>query len=181
MSKKEYECGRAGCEVTFMRYPSSIRNDVAYCSQECVHESRRAGEYKACAHCGQEKYVTRAKKTRNKTENVYCDPECRAKGQRVLHAEFQLAPRPRWTDRSKYVSVHQLIAIANGEDPHQVFSSKYNIHHENGCKLDNRHDNIELLDASEHGRIHAGIHKGPYTHKDLLALVAVFLNPSQLG
>jgi hypothetical protein len=49
------------------------------------------------------------------------------------------------------VAVHQLLAIAMGEDPHDVFSnSEYQVHHKNNVPWDNRPSNIELLTAGEH-------------------------------
>ena len=52
--------------------------------------------------------------------------------------------------------IHQLVAIANGADPHKVFSGgKYECHHKNRIPWDNRPENIELLDGIEHDEIHA--------------------------
>lgn len=63
-----------------------------------------------------------------------------------------------WHDRisQKAVSIHQLLAISEGEDPGKVFSNgEFQIHHKNGIKWDNRGSNLELLTAKEHGKIHA--------------------------
>jgi len=47
--------------------------------------------------------------------------------------------------------VHQLVAIANGADPHDVFSGgDYNIHHKNGIAWDNRPSNLDFVTSSEH-------------------------------
>lgn len=54
------------------------------------------------------------------------------------------------------IAVHQLVAIANGADPHKVFSDgEYHCHHKNGVRWDNRPGNIEVLSSSEHSILHA--------------------------
>lgn len=51
--------------------------------------------------------------------------------------------------------IHQLVAIANGESPTDVFSDgSYHCHHKNSIPWDNRPTNIELLTASAHGKAH---------------------------
>lgn len=61
---------------------------------------------------------------------------------------------PVWYTEEGIVQVHRLIAIANGEDPHKVFSGNYHCHHQSGFRCDNRHGNIELLTEKEHMQIH---------------------------
>lgn len=65
----------------------------------------------------------------------------------------------RWkskhNQRDYRVGVHQLLAIADGADPHKVFSGgAYNVHHKNGVPWDNRAENVELITKSEHSTHH---------------------------
>jgi len=94
-------------------------------------------------------------------DRVVCSRVCAAdRGREILDAEpeinWYITPRdrPRILHGETGFHVHQLIAIANGADPHKVFGNRqYNIHHKNGFKFDNRPSNIEMLTASEHGKI----------------------------
>lgn len=51
--------------------------------------------------------------------------------------------------------VHQLIMVAEGHDPHKVYSDEYVCHHLNGVRWDNRPDNIDVWTRERHGRYHA--------------------------
>jgi len=58
--------------------------------------------------------------------------------------------------RERYVYVHQLLAIADGERPSLVFSNgAFHVHHRNRIRFDNRPENIELRESDDHGRHHA--------------------------
>lgn len=60
-----------------------------------------------------------------------------------------------WVAGTKGVGIHQLLVIANGADPHKVFSGgDYEVHHKNTIQWDNRPENIELVSRKEHNEIH---------------------------
>jgi hypothetical protein len=55
-----------------------------------------------------------------------------------------------------YVAVHHLIAIAEGVPPDVFWNDDRDVtvHHENSIPWDNRWENIDLMDRSEHGKLH---------------------------
>lgn len=60
-----------------------------------------------------------------------------------------------WSAGNDYASVHQLLLIANGEDPYDVYSDgKYVTHHINKVKWDNRPENIILESIGAHASYH---------------------------
>lgn len=97
---------------------------------------------------------------------------CSPSAVRQTMLENDIPRRPPWkepevslyTAQSGYETVscgntafhfHRLLAIANGEDPHKVFSGEYHVHHKIPIPWLNMPDNIELLTVSEHMSLHA--------------------------
>lgn len=64
-----------------------------------------------------------------------------------------------WTARgesggSSTVFVHQLLAVARGASPEEVFGGGYHCHHRNSIGWDNRPENLEVLTHGEHSTRH---------------------------
>lgn len=56
----------------------------------------------------------------------------------------------------RYLFEHHLVMIAQGCDPEKVFGdNKYNVHHRNGHKCDNRPSNLEMVNRRKHGKKHS--------------------------
>ena len=81
--------------------------------------------------------------------------------------------------------LHQLLAIAEGADPHKVFSEDYHTHHKNEVKWDNRPENLEVLSRSDHMKHHADKNnfgrEVKYTDSDLLWWINAFVSEMGFG
>lgn len=106
-----------------------------------------------------------------RNETHFCSTECYGK-----YRSSQALPSfilesgkgyPRWyfaeNDDAHNVAVHQLLVIAAGADSAKVFNSRHNVHHRNGCSIDNRPDNLEVIIVQEHGARDGGQHVKQYT------------------
>lgn len=71
---------------------------------------------------------------------------------------------PTWShtykQKTTVIGVHRLVAIADGVSPYEVFSENNVIHHKNHIPWDNRPENLELMNSTEHI-----IHHGRDNHK----------------
>lgn len=55
--------------------------------------------------------------------------------------------------RERYAYIHQLVLIAEGEDPYLVFSNgRFHGHHGNRVRWDNRPSNLSLERSEDHVR-----------------------------
>lgn len=85
----------------------------------------------------------------------------RSEALRVERANFDPASRghERWTVRDPdgitTVKVHQLLAVADGEDPADVWDDDTNVHHRTGIPWLNMPGMVEVLTPGEHNRTHA--------------------------
>ena len=77
---------------------------------------------------------------------------------------------PMWrkTGSGQRLRVHRLQIIAAGADPHEVFGGEKSVDHINGCPLDNRQENLRLMDKKVHGRKDGVRTKNNYSHSDYL-------------
>ena len=88
---------------------------------------------------------------------------------------------PTWSATGKnadkgHLRVHRLVAIADGKDPEKVFSEDFQVHHRNGFKIDNRPENLELVDPRTHGKYHSP-DSVRWTDDDIEYVMKAMLNP----
>lgn len=62
--------------------------------------------------------------------------------------------RDRAAGEDETVYVHQLVLVAAGADPSEVFAPGVDVHHRNHIPWDNRPSNLALEDHREHRRAH---------------------------
>lgn len=97
---------------------------------------------------------------RNRMEDYGIETRTRLETLRVPYATFYSDAQgyecwSTYSDGSKLaLRAHRLLAIAEGQNPHDIFSGDTHVHHKNGIKWDNRPENIVAMDASEHLSTH---------------------------
>lgn len=135
------------------------RHKAKYCSPSCAAESRRLPVLH-CSHCGDA--ITEWRDRSHKSH--YCSRSCANEGQKVdetlTSGGYRLVlpvgdfPGTRHGKRKRHVLEHVLVWWLNTG----VIPSKGEVvHHINQDKLDNRFDNLQLMTASDHMKLHASL------------------------
>lgn len=77
--------------------------------------------------------------------------------------------RHKVNGKTQVVHVHQLVAIAHGEDPGTVFSNgEYHVHHCTDVRYDNRPDELDVLREDVHNALSPGpSHPGAWNWDEL--------------
>lgn len=82
--------------------------------------------------------------------------------------ELCKADDPDGTTRT--VGVHQLLAVADGEDPEDVWAEDTHVHHRTGIPWLNIEDGVEVLTVGEHRRVHR---EGEWADEDGIPVLEV--------
>ena len=106
-----------------------------------------------------------------KNNNLYTEEKSYENKARFrLSGNSTLEGYPLWTATGdgNYALVHHLVMIAEGEDPEKVFgNNKWNVHHRNRFRCDNRPCNLELVDRVSHGKKHKGMNDKKWNDDDI--------------
>ena len=149
------------CNTKFQEYASNHRK---YCSRACAYRTFEVNHTHVCEECG-DTFVDK------KTSSVFCNLSCSGKrnarliknhrggasldrhwnwkgGGTVIKSGYREIPLGK---KNKKILEHRLVM-----EQHlgRKLGTKEHVHHINGNKLDNRVENLIVLDPSEHQRVH---------------------------
>ena len=165
------EC--AYCKKPISKKPSSIqRSHAVYCSAACANAAKRTGESVKCAWCGRSFYKARS----DVSQSNLCSAKCRNAW--LGHRNTTIMNVKGHTPGHKAPHLTALNEARNpfcriAEDPGPTRSSLYRpiaasalqrplrqneeVHHINGDRRDNRPENLCVMTAQEHRRLHMSI------------------------
>lgn len=141
-------------------YRTKIAGWGRFCSRACATiASRHERVERACPMCGTAFYVLAT------DDQVCCSRECFMKRLAELHwrggfrmsagyRELFIPSHPN-ASTSGYVREHRYVMSEHIGRP---IAPNEHVHHINGNKVDNRIENLQLMTASEHQRLHHGTH-----------------------
>jgi len=153
MSKRNrVECVCKGCGKDFTVPPSTIRKGGGkYCSRDCT----KTGENRECPVCSTSFYVTQS--TIRKGEGTYCSRKCSNpfrgskgekngnwKGGKHTRSDGYVMVR---VSTDKYELEHRVVMA---DHIGRTLKKGEQVHHLNEDKSDNRIENLELTNISEH-------------------------------
>ena len=143
------DCGKTSTPFTY----SLTGGDTLSCG--CLrHEATKRGEHIPFPICGKQTWIPR---NRKKMNSRFCSMKCKGVWQ---SSEIRGERSPTW--KRGYWKHQGYVTTANGREHRRImedhigrklFASEQ-VHHKNGDKSDNRIENLQIVTASEHTKIH---------------------------
>lgn len=143
------------CGKGFYAAPSQ-QNKSKHCSRAClsltIKDMRPEGN-RRCRHCHKKFRTNPAYIARRKSAGIYCSNKC-------FYAHKAI-PRKGKRDSLGYITMRGTKNIRQHRwvmEQHlgRKLSTNEHVHHINGKKTDNRIENLEVMTASKHHRLHGG-------------------------
>lgn len=145
------------CRNEFRREINRTKKYI-HCSSKCSGASLRKAIIIDCSEC----HKTISKQPSHISNNNFCSRLCQSrwysknnKGDKAVNWKGGITKINGYFFKlvgiNKYIGVHRL---AMEEKLGRKLSSDEIVHHKNGDKLDNRLENLEIVDRASHQRIH---------------------------
>lgn len=135
-------CNNCGKDFEYSGHHKS-RNNHFFCCVACGYEFRTTKVYVPCDWCGTPVIRKRSEVERNK--HNFCDMDCY---QDFINFENAGA-------RNQRIGGKTIYRILAEQKTGKTLTEKENVHHIDGNHANHSSDNLQVVSASEHSRIHA--------------------------
>ena len=124
-----------------------------FCSRKCSAESMKTGAMISCSICGREFYSTR-----RKTCSVDCGRKLKEQHREhhtYIEGGYVVEYRRGYNKKGNMKQHRRIMEEFIG----RPLAKDEVVHHKNGIKTDNRIENLEILNRSEHSSMHRKMEK----------------------